>query len=137
MKAARFAIAPALFSLILAGSASAQFRTGVPVAEMKYFRVTLQNPSDVTVVFKIQWDGRAAEMVSIDPGKTFVAEMKRPPAPGKPNLTVTYKPAPGMAEVVKTLESGHIDPRTNNPGWIYEFEKVRTNLGKIVDLRRF
>jgi hypothetical protein len=141
MFAARFAIAPALFALVLAGSASAQLRPVGPApkaaaGEMKYFRVTLNNNSDVTVIFKMVWDSRAPEMVTLDPGKTIVAEMKQPPAPTKPSLTVTYTPAPFSPPVVKTLTSGHIDPRTNNPGWIYDFVKITTTTGTMVDLRR-
>jgi hypothetical protein len=141
MFATRFAIAPALFALVLAGSASAQLRPIGPApkagaGEMKYFRVTLNNNSDVTVIFKMQWDSRAAEMVTLDPGKTFVAEMKQPAAPTKPELTVTYTPGPFMAPAIKTLTSGHVDPRTNNPGWIYDFVKITTTTGTMVDLRR-
>lgn len=141
MFAARFAIAPALVALVLAGSASAQLRPVAPPpkaahGEMKYFRVTLNNNSDVTVIFKMVWDGRAPEMVTLDPGKSIVAEMKQPSAPTKPNLTVTYTPAPFSTPVVKTLTSGHIDPRTNNPGWIYDFVKIRTTTGTMVDLRQ-
>ena len=48
MNATRFAIAPALFALVIAGSASAQLRPvgpppKSPAVEMKYFRVTLKN----------------------------------------------------------------------------------------------
>lgn len=141
MNASRFAIAPALFALVVAGSASAQLRPvgpppKSPAVEMKYFRVTIKNNSDVTVIFKMEWDTLAAEMVTLDPGKTIVAEMKRPPAPGKPSLTVTYTPAPLMSPVVKTLESGHIDPKTKNPGWIYDFVNITTTTGPIVDLRK-
>jgi len=141
MSATRFAIAPALFALVLAGSASAQLRPGVPppkapAAEMKYFRVTLTNNSDVTVIFKMEWDSLAAEIVTLDAGKTIVAEMKRPPAPGKPSLTVTYTPALSTTPVIKTLESGHVDPTTKNPGWIYDFVKIDTTTGMMVDLRR-
>jgi hypothetical protein len=142
MFATRFAIAPALFALFLADSASAQLRpigpppAKAPAKEMKYFRVTLNNNSDVTVIFKMEWDTLAPAMVTLDPGKTFVAEMKRLPAPGKPSLTVTYTPAPLAMPVVKVLESGHIDPRTNNPGWIYDFVNIDTTTGPIVDLRK-
>lgn len=141
MYTTRIAVTSALFAMFMADSAMAQFRPGVTPpksanGEMKYFRVTLNNESNVTIVFTIQWDGRATESVSVDPGKTLVAEMKQPPAPKKPNLTVTYKPGPTSASVIKVLESGHIDPRTNNPGWIYDFVSLNTNLGKMIDLRK-
>jgi len=141
MFATRFAIAPALFALVLAGSASAQLRPVGPApktaaGEMKYFRVTLNNNSDVTVIFTMVWDAHAPETVTLDPGKTIVAEMKQPPASTKPSLTVTYTPAPLSTPVVKTLTSGHVDPRTNNPGWIYDFVKITTTTGTMVDLRR-
>lgn len=108
---------------------------GSAAAEMKYFRVTITNQSDVTVIFTMEWDGKTAEKVTLEPGKKVVAETKQPPAPKKPQLTVTYTPAPKVKDEVKSLESGHIDPTTNNPGIIYDFTKSDTNLGRIVILK--
>ena len=130
-------IASVLFTLILAGSAQAQLRSPPPKApETKTFRVTIANKSDLTVIFTMQWDGKAAEKVTLDAGKQTVAELTQPPAPKKPGLTVKFKPAEGKATVSNVLESGHIDPTTDNPGWTYDFVNVDSNLGSIIDLRK-
>jgi hypothetical protein len=127
-----------LLSPVICDSAAAQLRDPppkTPAKEMKYFRVTITNQSDVSVVFTMQWDGKASEKVTLDPGKQIVAETKQPPAPKKPQLTVTYTPAAGVKDDIKTLDSGHVDPTTKNPGIIYDFQKIDTNLGTVVTLK--
>lgn len=128
-----------LLIFAVAGSASAQLRPKdpppKPAGEMKFFRVTLTNKSDVTVLFEMKWDGRDAEKVTLEPGKKIVAEMKQPPAPKKPGLTVIFVPRPRAEKESLTLESGHIDPTTNNPGIIYDFVTEDTNLGVRVVLK--
>jgi hypothetical protein len=130
-------IAPVLFALILCGSVQAQLRSPPKKApETMTFRVTITNKSDLIVIFTMQWDGKAAEKVTLDPGKQTVAELTQPPAPQKPGLTVKFKPAEGKATVSNVLESGLIDPTTDNAGWIFDFVNVDSNLGSIIDLRK-
>ncbi len=96
MHTMRFA-APILLTFILANAASAQFRPPVwpRHGQMKYFRVTITNQSDVTVIFTMHWEGKPADEVTLEPGQTIVPQTKQPPAPTKPELIVKYVPAPG------------------------------------------
>lgn len=111
----------------------------VPAArgETKYARVALKNESNVTVVFEMKWSNKdKVKEVVLDPGQKFTAETAFPPSPTKPVLTVAFQPAPRREKEVMQLESGHIDPTTNNPGRVYEFFRKRTNEGVIVVLKQ-
>jgi len=131
MSELRLAVAATAFAIVLGIPAQSRAQSG----DKKFFRVTFTNQTDVTVLFTWQWPDQEAEKVTLEPGKKIVAEYKQAPGLKKPTLAVTFKPAPRVKDESSDLNSGHVDPVTNNPGVIYDFQKAETNLGKIIILK--
>jgi hypothetical protein len=98
-------------------------------AQNPYARVTITNQTDVAVVFDMGWEGQAAKEVVVDPGKATTVGTEFPPGPTKPKLSVRYRQMKWVPRVTVELESGHVDPATNNPGRVYDFNWKRTNEG--------
>lgn len=98
-------------------------------AQNPYARVTITNQTDVAVVFEAGWVGQPAKEVVIDPGKAVTVGTEFPPGPTKPKLSVRYRQKQWVPRTTIELDSGHVDPRTNNPGRVYDFNWRRTNEG--------
>jgi hypothetical protein len=118
----RISIALTALALVLASPSAAS-------AQNPYARVTITNQTDVAVVFDMGWEGQAAKEVVVDPGKATTVETQFPPGPTKPKLSVRYRQMKWVPRVTVELESGHVDPATNNPGRVYDFNWKRTNEG--------
>ncbi|HKB04865.1 MAG TPA: hypothetical protein VKD90_21760 [Gemmataceae bacterium] len=105
------------------------FAPSAASAQNPYARVTITNQTDVAVVFDAGWEGQAAKEVVIDPGKAVTVGTEFAPGPTRPKLTVKYRQIKWVPRVTVDLDSGHVDPRTNNPGRVYDFNWRRTNEG--------
>jgi hypothetical protein len=110
------------FALVLLGPS-------VGSAQTQYARVTITNQTDVTIVFDAGWEGQALREMSVEPGKAVTVETPFPPGPTKPNLTVKYRQSRWAPRTTTEVSSGHVDPRTDNPGRVYDFYRKRTNDG--------
>jgi hypothetical protein len=101
-------------------------------AQNPYARITITNQTDVAVVFEAGWEGQAAKEVIIDPGKAATVGTEFPAGPTRPKLTVRYRQMKWVPRTTIELDSGHVDPRTNNPGRVYDFNWKRTNEGTML-----
>jgi hypothetical protein len=107
-----------------------------PGGDARYARVTLTNPSDVTVTFRMKWPGRPAERMTLRPGEQFTAETTFPAGTIQPDLRVRFEAGDwDRRREALELPSGHVAPYTNNPGRVYDFWRVRTPFGSVIDLR--
>jgi hypothetical protein len=127
---------PVLLVAVLGGAALGQdFRrpTVVGGGETKFARVTITNQSDIAIVFDMKWDTKDnVENMVLDPRQKISTQTGFPAGPQKPVLTVRYRKGKWLGYETVRLESGHVDPRTNNPGRVYDFDVRRTNEGMIV-----
>jgi hypothetical protein len=120
-------LAVGAFALVVLGPSAAP-------AQNPYARVTIANQTDVAIVFDAGWEGQAAREFVVEPGKAVTAETAFPPGPTRPNLTVRYRQWRWMPRITVELASGHVDPRTDNPGRVYDFYRKRTNEGPMLQL---
>ena len=104
----------------------------VAPAQNPYARVTISNQTDVAIAFDAGWEGQAAREFVVEPGRAVTVETTFPPGPTKPNLTVRYRQWRWMPRVTAELASGHVDPRSENPGRVYDFYRKRTNEGNML-----
>lgn len=107
-----------------------------PSGQPVYARVTITNPTDITIVFQAEWPGEEARREILEPGQSVRLQTTFRRFTPNPELTVTYRNGPWYRrpEVV-TLPSGHVRPGTNNPGRIYDFDRQRSNIGPLLVLK--
>jgi hypothetical protein len=126
-----------LVALSAAPAAAQSFRRPpFPVAEPVSARVTITNQSDVTVAFRAHWGNERPQERVLDPGRAVTLETTFPAGTPRPELTVLFRNGPWLRRPeVLSLPSGHVDPRTDNPGRVYDFFTRRSNVGDIVTLQ--
>jgi hypothetical protein len=124
MHTPRLLLAASAFALLLVGPSAAS-------AQTQYARVTITNQTDVAITFDAAWEGQAAREMVVDPGRAVTVETPFPSGPTKPNLTVRYRQTRWAPRTTVEVSSGHVDPRTDNPGRVYDFYRKRTNEGSM------
>lgn len=125
-------VAGALFVILwLADAASAQDPPGTPV----YGRVTITNQTDIAVVFRARWPNEEPRRHILNAGESTTLETTFAAGTPKPELRVVYQTGSWRRRPeVFSLPSGHVDPRTDNPGRVYDFYRQESNVGPIVTL---
>ena len=127
----------AVLALALGTNAAceAQFRPSVYYPASNYSRVTITNQTRTSVVFAVQWRNRPrGETVMLEPGEKFRTQTTFAAGTNPPILEVRFSPWKWAPRVEVLARSGHVDPNTNNPGRIYDFDYNRTNQGRMLTL---
>jgi hypothetical protein len=134
------AFVPTILFLAFADPAAAQLRTTQPPPKGSttwFASVTFENKSDIAIVFTMEWDGRAAESVTLDAGRTLTTRTSFRAGQTEPKLTVKFESIVGgtsSSPVVQSLRAG-MDVKNTNVGRIYDFSKKTSNVGEIIDLK--
>jgi len=111
-------------------------RPPFPVADPVFARVTITNQSDVAVVFRAHWGNESPRERALDPGRAVTLETTFSAGTPRPELTVLFRNGPWLRRPeVLSLPSGHVDPRTDNPGRVYDFFRRPSNVGEILTLQ--
>lgn len=126
----------ALFLVAVVPASAQSFRPSpYPVAEPVYARVTITNQTDMAIVFRSSWGTEEPRQHALDAGRSVTLETTFAAGTPKPELTVVYRTGPWHRRPeVLSLPSGYVDPRTDNPGRVYDFNRQRSNEGPIVTL---
>jgi hypothetical protein len=122
MHTPRVFLAASAFALLLVGPS-------VSSAQSEYARVTITNQTDVAIVFDAAWEGQGAREMAVEPGRAVTLETPFSTGTALPNLTVRYRQTRWAPRTTVEVSSGHVDPRTDNPGRVYDFYRKRTNEG--------
>lgn len=133
-------IVPAILLFALAAPAVAQLRPTTPPPKGNgttwYASVTLENKTDIAIVFKMTWDGSAPETVTLDAGRSLTTRTSFKSGQTEPGLKVEFESSLGSTSlpVIQPLKAG-MDTKNTNVGRIYDFNKKTTSLGQIIELK--
>lgn len=128
-----------VLGMVVTIPASAQLRPpakgNYPTPDTWFASVTFVNKSEITVDFTATWDGKAAEKLSLEPGKSLTTRTTFKAGAKELKISVSYET--GIKEkksvAVENLKAG-MDTKNTNLGKVYDFQVKSKNGGDALDL---